>query len=388
VNEERRHRASSARRSGERSWRACSAAMVGAVLLAVGSGGCATILGEHQVASRTSLGSGSAEGATGSGGKLTSPAAKGSGRSKAQSGAGGGLAGVANGAMFGGDLPLASIAGQLGRKLAIVRVYDQLGEQFQNRQVDSLMANGTTVLVSIDTVPGQASYASIAAGQHDQYFKGFLASVEQAAVRYSLPAIYVAFEHEADAAGHHQGLGTPAQFVQAWEHIHQLATSAHLDWNQGGRIHWVMIMTGAGYTKGVVGPFWPGTGEADAVGVDAYNTGGCRIARKRHQRFTGALRPPVTPASLFSAALQFAADHGGLPVFVAEWGSVTYNTATVRVNFMHQMQAFVQANSAIAAALYWDSQVPPCNYIIDNSAPSVAALAGMAQAPFMQGKPA
>jgi hypothetical protein len=362
--------------------------MAGAVLLAVGSGGCATILGEHQVASRTSLGSGSAEGAIGSGGKLTSPAAKGPGKSKAQSGAGGSFAGVTNGVMFGGDLPLASIAGQLGRKLAIVRVYDQLGEQFQNRQVDSLMANGTTVLVSIDTIPGQASYASIAAGQHDQYLKGFLASVEQAAVRYNLPAIYVAFEHEADDPGHHQGLGTPAQFVQAWDHIHQLATAAHLDWNQGGRIHWVMIMTGAGYTKGFAGPFWPGTGEVDAVGVDAYNTGGCRIARKHHQPFTGALRPPVTPAYLFSAALQFAAGHGGLPVFVAEWGSVTYNTATVRVNFIHQMQAFVQANSAIAAALYWDSQVPPCNYIINNSAPSVAALAGMAQSPFMQGKPA
>ena len=114
VNEGRRHGASSARRSRERRWRACSAAMAGAVLLAVGSGGCATTVGEHQVASRTSLGSGSAEGGTGSGGKLTSAAAKGSGKSKAQSGAGGSLAGVTNGVMFGGDLPLASIAGQTG----------------------------------------------------------------------------------------------------------------------------------------------------------------------------------------------------------------------------------------------------------------------------------
>jgi hypothetical protein len=96
----------------------------------------------------------------------------------------------------------------------------------------------------------------------------------------------------------------------------------------------------------------------------------------------------VTPASLFSDAVRFAASHGGLPVFVAEWGSVAYNNPSVRVNFIRQMQSYVQSTPEIAAALYWDSQVPPCNYIINNSPSSLAALTTMAHSPAMQGRPA
>ena len=59
--------------------------------------------------------------------------------------------------------------------------------------------------------------------------------MERSAVKYHLPAIYVTFEHEADVLTHHRALGTPAQFIQAWDHIHQLAAAAHLNWNDGGR---------------------------------------------------------------------------------------------------------------------------------------------------------
>ena len=71
------------------------------------------------------------------------------------------------------------------------------------------------------------------------------------------------------------------------------------------------------------------------------------------------MTPPESPTSLFTGVVQFAAAHGGLPVFIAEWGSVAYSNASVRVNWIEQMQSFVAANPAIHAALYWDSQVPP-----------------------------
>jgi hypothetical protein len=60
----------------------------------------------------------------------------------------------------------------------------------------------------------------------------------------------------------------------------------------------------------------------------------------------------------------------------------------VRANWIQQMESFLQANPAIAAALYWDSQVPPCNYIINNSPSSLSALTTLAQSPLMQGRPA
>ena len=294
-----------------------------------------------------------------------------------------------SGVLFGGDVPLATAESKLGRKLAIVRVYDRLGHHFGSPLINRIMAGGSTLLVSLDTLPPRGpSYAAIAAGREDAAIKSWLHEVEQSAVTYHLPAIYVSFEHEANVPSHHQGLGTPAQFVQAWDHIHQLAAAAHLNWNDGGRIHWVFILTHFAYNNGQVSQFWPGAHEVDIVAADGYNTGGCRAARSSHAHFTTGQTPPVTPASLFTSLVRFAASHGSLPVFIAEWGSVAYRNANVRVNWIHQMQAFVQANPEIIAALYWDSQVPPCNYILNNSPSSLSALASMAHAPNMQGKPA
>jgi hypothetical protein len=348
-----------------RRWRAVSAAVAGIAVLAVAGGGCSGNPARH------------------SGGASPSTTDAGTQRSGAMSA----MAGVRSGVMFGGDVPLAAAESRLGRKLAIVRVYGRLGRPFSNPKINRIMAGGTTVLASLDTFPGGASYADIAAGREDAAIKSWLNQVERSAVRYHLPAIYVTFEHEADVRANHRGLGTPAQFVRAWDHIHQLAAAAHLNWNDGGRLHWVLILTHFAYIDGLVSRFWPGTHEVDIAGADGYNTGGCRVARAHHTPFTTGKTPPQTPASLFGKLVSFAASHGSLPVFIAEWGSVAYPDANVRVNWIHQMQAFVQANPEIAAALYWDDQVPPCNYIINGSPTSLSALTGMAHAPDMQGRP-
>jgi hypothetical protein len=387
VHEERRDGASPARRAGERRWRACSAAVAGLLLLAVGSSGCAASLAQHKAAAHggpSMQGSGNAEGGTGSLGKLSS-VLNGKG-SKAN--AAGTLAGVGNGVMFGGDVPLAVEQSALGRKLAVVRVYDRLGDSFQSRLVDNFMAQGTTILVSLDTFPGGTPYSAIAAGQQDGTITAFLESMNSSAIHYRLPAIYFTFEHEANVAANHQGLGTAGQFIQAWDHIHQIAVSHHLLWNQGGRIHFTLILTHFYYNNGKAIQWWPGANEVDIVAADGYNTGGCRTARKTGGGFTYGVTPPESPTSLFTGVVQFAAAHGGLPVFIAEWGSVPYTNASVRVNWINQMESFVGANPTIHAALYWDSQVPPCNYIINNSPSSLSALTALAQSSLMQGRPA
>jgi hypothetical protein len=385
VHEERRGGASSARRIRERRWRASSAVVAGMLLLAVGSSGCAAVLAQHKIATHGSTlqGSGNSEGGTGSLGKL-GPALSGKGT---KDNAAGTLAGV-NGVMFGGDVPLAVEQAALGRKLAIVRVYDRLGQSFQSRLVDNFLAQGSTILMSLDTFPGGTPYSAIAAGQQDATITAFLESMNSSASRYGLPAIYFTFEHEANVPGTHQGLGTSAQFIQAWDHVHQIAVNHHLLWNQGGRIHFVLILTHFFYNNGKAIQWWPGANEVDIVSADGYNTGGCRTARKNHSGFTTGVTPPESPASLFTGVVQFAAAHGGLPVFIAEWGSVAYSNASVRVQWIQQMQSFVAANPAIHAALYWDSQVPPCNYIINNSPSSLSALTTLAQSPLMQGRPA
>jgi hypothetical protein len=386
VHEERRDGASPARRTRKRRWRAGPAAMAGMLLLAVGSSGCASVLAQHKKATpgSTLQGSGNSEGGTGSLGKLGS-ASNGPG-SKAHTA--GTLAGVGNGVMFGGDVPMAAVQGALGRSLAVVRVYDRLGQSFQSRLVDNFMAHGTTILMSLDTFPGGTPYTAISAGQQDATITAFLESMNSSAIHYGLPAIYFTFEHEANVPGTHQGLGTSSEFIQAWDHIHQIAVNHHLLWNQGGRIHFTLILTHFFYNNGKAIQWWPGGNEVDIVAADGYNTGGCRTARKHHSGFTNGVTPPESPSSLFTGVIQFAAAHGGLPVFIAEWGSVAYANPSVRVNWIQQMQSFVAGNPTIHAALYWDSQVPPCNYIIDNSPSSLSAMASLAHSSLMQGRPA
>jgi hypothetical protein len=385
VDEKRRDGASPVRRTRERRWRACSAGLAGLLLLAVGSSGCATSPGQHKATSQAaSQGSGNTEGGTGSLGRLGG----GGGGNSAGAHAAGTLAGVSNGIMFGGDVPLAAEQGALGRKLAIVRVYDRLGQGFNSRMVDQFMAQGTTILVSLDTFPGGAPYSSIAAGQYDSTITAFLEAMNSSAARYGLPAIYFTFEHEANDPSTHSGLGTPGQFVQAWDHIHQLAVAHHVEWTAGGRVHFVLILTHFAYINGSASQFWPGASEVDIVGADGYNTGGCRSARSAHTGFGDGVTPPVSPASLFTDTVRFAANNGGLPVFIAEWGSVPYSSTSVRVNWIDQMQSFLATNPTVHAALYWDSEVPPCNYILNNSPTSLSALTSLAQSPLMQGRPA
>jgi hypothetical protein len=292
---------------------------------------------------------------------------------------------IFGGALFGGDVPLLSQQGTIGRKLAIVRIYDLLGQNFAGAQVRRILASGSTVLVSLDTHPGMASYASIAAGHEDGAISRFLAEVNQAALTYHLGAIYISFEHEVDNTTRHAGLGTPAQFIAAWDHIHALAAAAHLDWTSGGRLHWVWLLEHGAFFTSAASTYWPGSGEVDIVGVDGYNTAGCRLADPG-TTFVAAGTQIQTPAYIFGPALRFAQAHGGLPVFVAEFASTPYRSPAVQAGFIGQMQAFVTSHPQIGAAMYWDSRQPgsACNFIIDRSQSSLAALAAMGRAPGLQ----
>ena len=125
----------------------------------------------------------------------------------------------------------------------------------------------------------------------------------------------------------------------------------------------------------------------DVVAVDGYNTGQCRSTRPG----TNWVDPGSTvtsPADLFARAVSFAKAEGGLPVFVAEWGTVAYTSPSLQPSFIHQMQAYVTANPEIAAALYWNSYPPQsgCNYSLDNHPGSLAALAAMGHASNLQGR--
>lgn len=298
------------------------------------------------------------------------------GTSRARVPAGVGSGSTLGGALFGGNNALVSQEGALGRTLAIVRTYYRIGQAFPGPSDRALMKDGSTLLVSLDTVPGQGpSYASIIAGNQDAAIIAFLKEVNQAAVRYHLGAIYISFEHEADI-WKHLILGPPWQFDRAWDHIHHLAATAHLNWNDGGRLHWVLILTHRTYAT-TASRFWPGVREVDIVATDGYNSRACRAGK-----YSPWLVGNPTPADLFDPAVRFASIYG-LPVFIAEWGSDS-SPPGAQSEFIHEMQAYVADTPQIVATMYWDSGIH-CNYRIDGHPASVAALAAMGHSALMQG---
>jgi hypothetical protein len=338
-------------------------------------------------------------GPSGSGGLVNPPGASTPPAPAGEPAGTGARSGVTGGTLFGGNLQLVPETGRLGRKLAIVRMYFRLGEQFPTASPRAVMRAGSTLLASLDSIPGegQGSYASITVGQHDAEIKRFLEELEQAAVSYHLGAIYFCFEHEANTPPH-QVLGSPAQFVRAWDHIHALAASAHLLWNDGGRLHFVLILTHFAYdstggrpawaaNQGQASSYFPGNNEVDILAADGYNHGGCKNASPG---VTVAPRgaPTVTPEALFAPMVSFARSQGGLPVFIAEWGSEVFADSTEQAIFIAQMQAFLTANHEIAAAMYFNwhaQQYPGCSSILDNQPVSLSALAAMGHSPALQG---
>jgi len=291
--------------------------------------------------------------------------------------------GVTGGVLFGSTEQMVPEESALGRNLAIIRVYKSLGNVFPDTAEKAMLAAGSTMMVSLDLRDNQ-TYAEVAAGQFDSQILNFYKSVNAAAVTYGLGSIYVDFEHEPSILKR-EIHGSPAQFVAAWQHVWQLADNASLDWQNGGRLHWVWIMDHDSYnpspSPGQYGPgtaplFWPGAAYVDIAAVDGYNHPGCH----KHQ-------PPgstvFSPKRLFGSALAFAQAHGNLPVYITEFASIPYTDSSVRPTWIDSMTSYVTAHPAIMAADYWDGYTNPgstCTFNINNDPASLAAFARMGQA--------
>jgi hypothetical protein len=294
-------------------------------------------------------------------------------------------AGITGGALFGGTYPLVSEQKSFGRKLSIVRIYYMIGQKFTTPHIKELMAHGTTVLASLDVPFNHGiTYASIAAGHQDKQIRAWLTQAEQNAVTYHVPAVYVSFEHEANAPPNRVN-GTPAQFIKAWNHIHALATRAHLNVGSGGRLRWALILEHLAYFTvkerpkwslrlGLATNYWPGAANVNVVAADGYNRGGCR-----NHRGTKPSQAAVTPGSLFNPVLDFARLHGNKPVFLAEWASAFFSGAPAfQPTFINEMKSYVLANPRIAAALYWDDHgYFVCSFAVNGHPASVSALTAM-----------
>lgn len=284
--------------------------------------------------------------------------------------------------LFGGNEAFTRLP-QVGSAAAIVRTYHRLGSVdagFPNAAESAVLDSGATLLTSI-VQEARDGWASILTGIHDDALLTFLRSLHVSAVEHQLPEIYVSFNHEPDIRLNSER-GTPAQFVAAWRHVHNLADSAGLTSRVGGRLKWVWILTAEGFgVPGRASQYWPGTGTVDAIGVDGYLSGACR------RRTGDYINPAPTtehPGTIFNAALRWSADNApSRPVVVAEWGSVPFTDPTLRRGFIDAMVEYVAQHPRIAAVLYWNAHGKgnACDYAVDDDPAALGALAAMSRDP-------
>jgi mannan endo-1,4-beta-mannosidase len=177
-------------------------------------------------------------------------------------------------------------------------------EPFQARFASTASRAGAVPLVQIN--PTGVSVAAIAAGQYDDYLRGYAAAVH----RYGHPVV-LSFGHEMNGTWYSWAAGhtAPATFVQAWRHIVDLFRAAGT-WNVTWlwTVNVVQSRTGpAGTAGGAEGgvasprPWWPGAQYVTWVGIDGYY-----------------YSPATTFAALFGPAVAGVRAWTGKPILIAE----------------------------------------------------------------------
>jgi hypothetical protein len=285
---------------------------------------------------------------------------------------------ITGGVLFGGTVSLARDERRLGRKLAIVRSYYHFGERFPTRRDGALMAGHRTMLVSLDAWHDTPGYAAVAAGHDDRYIRTFLRSMNNAAIQHHLGVIYFCYEHEAEL---NRGMGSPAQFRRAWQHIRHLARQAHLSRLRFvfTLLHWAFLRTRPGWmTVPSATALWPGNRQVDIVAADGYYSPGCKAGSTAQSYGTRR------PSGIFGPVLNFARRHQK-PVILAEWGA-SARYPRLQAKFIREMSDFVAGHPQIRAASYWDSAGSHCSYRVEHHPLALTALRAMGQRPALQGR--
>ncbi len=275
-----------------------------------------------------------------------------------------------------------AIEQSIGRRLDSVRVFKLTTDIFPNK-LDTFLAEGDrSLVVSIkpkeqngdviawseyaDAVPGDARYEEIA--EMARAF-GRLGSVKS-----------LAFHHEPDATD--GAFGTPAEFIAAYRNVVSIMRA-----HGPADLEFAWILTAYSFGRPPsdpfhAGAFYPGDDVVDIIGLDGYNWAGCRA---------GMNTSWASPTEIFGAARDFAALHPFKDVMIAEVATdEDPSDGNRKTQWIEDLQTMLlsPAYSQFTSVLWFHAPDPvstDCEWWIDSSAPSLAAVHAMAQAPAFGG---
>jgi beta-mannanase len=250
---------------------------------------------------------------------------------------------------------------KIGRRLAIDHTYVPWGHPLGWRPAWDV-AQGRIPLI---TIGASASTRDVASGRHDVYLRSLTE-----AVRALGQPVFLRYAHKMDASTNRSWVGSPADFVAAWRHLHDVFA--------GLPVSWVWAPSASAFDAGgaVADQYYPGDQYVDWISADGYNSFGCNGSTT----WRGL-------ADLFGAFYAWGSGRQK-PLMIAETGSTEDPADPARKARWFEEAARTLATSMpnVQALVYFDSD-KGCDWRVESSAQSLDGFRRLAQDPHFQTQP-
>jgi hypothetical protein len=254
----------------------------------------------------------------------------------------------------------------IGRKLAISSLYLSWNEPMPVALARWDLRGGRIPMISWT---GESS-ARLLAGTSDSWVRA------QALALKSLPGpVLLRYFPEMNNGYEARLAGSPAQFVAAWRHLHEIFASAG-----AANVHWVWNPSGVGFATGFAQRFYPGDAYVNWIGADGYNWAP-RLPGVAWRSFS----------DIFSAFYRWA-EHAAKPLLIGEFGAVE-GRPDAKAAWLRQAGKELRTQfPRIKAVVYFNSIHENFGYQFDwkvtSSSSALAAFRALARDPYFTAHPA
>jgi hypothetical protein len=294
------------------------------------------------------------------------------------------------GALLGVEPPEPSMTGlgsseaSVGRPVDLVYSFHDINDDVPSAFDREVVASGRVLHIDIDSRdysdpdPATVPWAAVASGAYDAE----LERMAQGVASLQVP-VFVTFDHEPDQPAR-SAVGTPAEFVAAWRHVHDLFAE------QGAtNAVWVWVVMALPQTYAATPAFWPGDQYVDWVSWDSYDEAACRDGGPDPARFQTFRTATLGYLTWLRAHRSTSGIDLDKPMMISETGTVVLpgGVASPTDTWYDDVPAVLQQEPQIKAVTLWDhtGSDPACDFRLDQSSGLAASAARAAADPWFAG---
>jgi plastocyanin len=245
----------------------------------------------------------------------------------------------------------------VGRDMAIDREYYFWNDDFPTADDEWSRDQGRTLYFSWSAHPndfsGCRTWADIAAGVYDADIDAQAAKI----IAFGAP-IFFAFHHEPTTGNNNDPCGTPAEYIAAWNHVHDRFGSDGVT-----NVTWAWTLTAWSFSQNNAAQYYPGDSTVDVIAADGYNWFGCTF-------HPGPWREPI---EVFQAFHMFGVDHAK-PMVIAEYGTgEDSSNPNAKAQWFTNFADLMKVWTDVKGVTYFNAGNGSCDRYVDTSPQSLAA---------------